>query len=259
VTYSLNSHWSRFSLASDNWYKFLPTILSSVSLALTLMSNSWCQFVQVVWFPNDGTGPPMSQNFGIWTYETLLTSSRTGNPYEACVSYDSSSSRPPPFERDSHWRSAMAFSALTSIMGGLLCVGLWLSPCCYPSHLLSSTWKCMGVGLVLVTLCQGLTLLFLASPICVPSELTTSEGTPASSTGCDTIWGANMSIAAVVLWFLSGMAAMFISPPNCRRDRPLVTHTVTYTQTTMPDGTRVLQEQTTVVPGIPTNKPEEAV
>lgn len=249
-----------FCLTPDNYYKFTPTILSSVSFLLTLMSNSWCQFVQVEWSPNDGIiGAPVSQKFGIWTYETLLTSGRTGDTYGACVSYDyNSSSSPPPFERDAKWRCAMAFSVITGIVGGLICVVFWMSPCCYPSNVLASTWKCMGLCLFFVTLFQGLTLMFLNGPVCEPSEITTHEGIPASSSGCDKIWGANMSIAAVVLWFLSGISAMLLPPPNCRRDRPVETHTVTYTQTTMPNGTRVLHEQTTVVPGFPIQKPEEA-
>lgn len=221
------------------------------------MCNSWCQFVQVEWVPTDGITAPVSQNFGIWTYETLVTSSVTGNLNEQCVSYNYNSSNPPPFTRDSKWRCAMAFGVIAGIIGGLICVQFWLAPCCYRSDLLFSTWKCMGIGLFFVSLFQGLTLVFLAGSVCDESEITSVDGITSSSTGCKKIWGANMSIAAVVLWFMAGVATLLLPPPNCRKERPIETHTVTYTQTTMPDGTRVLNEQTTVVQGIPTTKPEE--
>jgi hypothetical protein len=240
------------SFTPENFYKFIPAILSSLSFLLAMMSTSWCEFVKVQWVASDGES--ISQSFGLWTYETYTTSTMDENVYQTCVKYGYNPNSPLPFEHDSKWRSAMAFSVIGGVIGGLVCLQIWLIPCCYHANALFSGWKCMGFSCFFVSLFQGLTLLFLAGPVCNGSE-TTYNGLSVSSTGCSRQWGANCSIALVLLWFFAGIATLAIPPPNCRKEQIPETHTVTYTQTTMPDGTRVVNEQTTVVRGVAVPKP----
>jgi hypothetical protein len=110
-------------------------------------------------------------------------------------------------------------------------------------------WRRLAYVFLIMTLFQGLTLLFLSSSACNSNPVISTLAEDQSifyQQECSFGWGTKVNIAAVVFWFAAGVLMLTVIPPPKRPDRgPRETHTVTYTQTEQPDGTKV-QTETTV-------------
>lgn len=115
---------------------------------------------------------------------------------------------------DSLWNSAKAFSIMASVIGSITIIFVMFVSCL---PITESRWKVLGALLLLTCLFQGLTLLFLSSDAACGSgdrTLYTDLGTLEFADGCGLASGANMCIAATVLWFLAGALVCVIPCPN---------------------------------------------
>lgn len=140
---------------------------------------------------------------------------------------------------------ALTLALFHVIVGGIFLFWAWLSPCFYVGK---ARWKHLAYIFILMTLFQGLTLIFLSSNACQDNALVTSLAENQSAfyqSSCGFGWGSSINVAAVVCWFIAGVLMLTIIPPPKRPDPgPKETHTVTYTQTEQPDGTKVVTETT---------------
>jgi hypothetical protein len=109
-------------------------------------------------------------------------------------------------------------------------------------------WRRFAYVFLSMTLCQGLTLIFLSSSACKSNPLIGTLAEDQSifyENNCSFGWGTKVNIAAVVCWFTAGVLMLTVIPPPAKPDRgPPETQTVTYTQTEQPDGTKVTTETT---------------
>ena len=156
---------------------------------------------------------------------------------------------------DSYWRTARAFSTMAIIIGGVVTFWALLAPCLSSSK---RSFKTFGMAYMICCLFIGLSLLLLNSTACHDNNLigTLSEQAANSALNvelnfpesCSMGPGANCTIAAVVLWFVAGVASIRANPPE---SEPITTqtHDVTYTKTTGEDGGAVVSE--TVIKGTP--------
>ena len=106
-------------------------------------------------------------------------------------------------------------------------------------------------GVLLVGLCQGLTLLVIDSNVCNEANpVLDAYDFALTSDDCQWEAGIRMSITALVVWVVIGMLLLFgvIPPPQGYPRAPQQTQTVTYQQTIHPDGSRTV-EQVRVVKG----------
>ena len=139
------------------------------------------------------------------------------------------------YEIDAKTRVAMAFSIITPTLGGIFCVVAAISPCCNMSQ---HIWKLMGAVFVLVSACQGISLIVVNSSICYNNPVHQAL----EQTGRDDFreilpdeseWsqGFRLGITAVVFWFVAGaMALVFPAPTPDSGMAPPQSQTVTYTK-----------------------------
>lgn len=109
---------------------------------------------------------------------------------------------------DAKWKTAKAFSIIAVFIGGVV---MFLS-CSALAH--PKLWKAISVMLLITTLSQGLTLLFLTSNECYYPEFITntnhySSGSLTMPHGCSLASGGKMALSATVMWFVSALAAIF--------------------------------------------------
>uniref|UniRef100_A0A7R9WIY7 Uncharacterized protein n=1 Tax=Pseudictyota dubia TaxID=2749911 RepID=A0A7R9WIY7_9STRA len=214
----------------------IPVVFSGCALFLSLLGNIVCQFVSFT-IRAEETARTSEIFFGIWYYKGLANVT-TGNyveTIEVCKQYPSGAMF------DSKWKSAMAFSIIAPVIGGVFWCWICFALC---FEMPGSLWRMIGGLFVLNTVFQGLTLLYLTSNGCLDNEFTALiEGLyPEIITDdtCSMAWGAKTAIAATVCWFVAG-ASMFVIPaPTKKEPGPPETQTVTYTKTTQSDGTQVV-------------------
>lgn len=133
-------------------------------------------------------------------------------------------------------------SIIAPIIGGLLTVGLWLAPCWYRFQ--HGSWRSLAIFfLVFMTLFQGLTFLIYSSSMCLDNPVLAMSGSSdLHSSECSWGQGSTSNAISVVLWFLTGAAMLAVGCPERPPRGPPETQTVTYQQTTNPDGTTTVSE-----------------
>lgn len=234
----------------------LPAVLAVLSFGLSLVSSSYCQYVSVDWLNSNSAngGNFIPQKYGIWNYQGRVYSQELGQYRTECLAYKSqignSGGFSQPFPLDSKWRTAMAFAVIASVFGGVVVVWIILAQC-----ISTGRWRILSRACFFLALCEGLTLVFLSSSVCKAQTIQGVQGLLLSSTGCTRSYGANSSIVSTIFWIVTGIAMIFISPPQFNRDPEIMHHTVTYTETAQPDGTKVITEHTTIVKGNVVNDP----
>ncbi|KAL7553910.1 hypothetical protein ACHAWF_017262 [Thalassiosira exigua] len=221
-----------------------PGILAAIAFVLSLFAGVYCKFIS---FTSTGENP-ITLYFGIWYYQGW---SAVENPVQGTVILESCLNYPDGTNLDSKWRSAMAFSAMTLIIGGVVTFWALLAGCLYPSR---GTYKAGGGLYMLCCLFQGLSLLLLNSNACHNNNLLgmvqkqVPDASLAFPSSCSMAYGAKCAIAATVMWFVTAIAAITVEPPQ-RGPVTVQTHDVTYTRTTGADGTTMVTEN--VVKGQP--------
>lgn len=233
-------------MARPTFASTMPSIIAATAFVLSMFAGVYCHFIS--FSTTDDGSKPVTLNFGIWYYQgwSIVQSNVQGTVIlESCFHY------PDGTNYDSQWRSAMAFSVMVLIIGGVTTFWALLAGCLYPSR---AAYKTGCLIYLLCCLFQGLTLLMLDSNACNNNSLIAGlqEQLPNSSlsfqSSCSMAAGAKCSIAATVLWFVAAVAAMKVDPPQ-RSPITTQTHDVTYTRTTAADGTTIVTEN--VVKGDP--------
>jgi len=230
----------------ENKITLVPVLLSSSAFALSLLSVAWCEYIS---FTEQSTG--FKAMYGIWyytdTYATQSPLTGADQIVSGCIS------NPGNIPVDAKWKTAMSFSIICPIIGGIACVWVWFSQCWYGR---GGMWKCLGITFLWCSLFSGLTLLFLGSSACTDnpilelqmSTISDVAGGAVFNETCDMHWGAKCNIAATILWFLAGVSMFKIDPPTRPPRPPPETQTVTYTKTTQADGAQVVTKN--VVKGV---------
>jgi len=158
-----------------------------------------------------GQGRKLNLNYGIWTYQGFGIASTSDETvlFETC--------RPYPSETylDPKWNSAMAFSTMSIIIGGVTTLWTLFAMCgTTPSK---NTFRTVGFILLFCCIFQGLTLLFLTSSACTDNALTSDllENMPLFQVEdtCTMSVSAKCTIAATVLWFVAALPTFMTGMP----------------------------------------------
>ena len=193
----------------------------------------YCKFLTNTLTTEFGQGRKLNLNYGIWTYQGFGIASTSDETvlFETC--------RPYPSETylDPKWNSAMAFSTMSIIIGGVTTLWTLFAMCgTTPSK---NTFR--TVGFILLFCCivsvlnlniyhnsriltnlsssqfQGLTLLFLTSAACTDNALTSDllENMPLFQVEdtCTMSVSAKCTIAATVLWFVAALPTFMTGMP----------------------------------------------
>lgn len=227
-------------MARPSVSSLLPGLCAAVAFILSIFGGVYCKFLS---FASSG-GTPITLYFGIWYYQGW---SVVDNNVQGTVILETCNNYPDGTSIDSKWKSARAFSMMALIIGGVVTFWALLAGCLYPSR---GHYRTGGILYMLCCLFMGLSLLLLDSNAChnnpFLADLQAESITFPSS--CAMAAGAKCAIAATVMWFVAGVAALKAEPPQ-RSPITTQTHDVTYTRTAGPDGTAVVSE--TVVQGEP--------
>lgn len=219
---------------------FIPGMIAAFAFIVSLFAGVYCHFISFM--SNEGGDNPITLNFGIWYYQgwSVVNSNIQGTVIlETCYNYPEGTSF------DSNWKSAMAFSIITLVMGGVVTFWTLLAGCFYPSK---KAFQAGGLIYLLCCLFQGLTLLFLDSNAChnnplmsgLQAQIPNSRLTFPSS--CSMAAGAKCAIAGTVLWFVAAIAALKLDPPE-RSPNTQETQDVAYTRYTGTDTTPLISEE----------------
>ena len=122
--------------------------------------------------------------------------------YKSCTQY------PSYVQVDPAWKSARAFSVLAFIFGIIFVIINIVAACARPD----AAKSIVGPGLMLASIFQGLSLLFLDSNACRNNDMMEVLNNPSSpwnklqfQTSCSMSWGAKCVISATVLYFVASM------------------------------------------------------
>jgi len=215
---------------------YVPGILAFFAALFGTAGNLYCETVQ---FSQESSklggddGDPLIVYAGMWTFRTNDKTSATSlSAGPICQTYDSLlATEGFDYEIDSTTRLAMAFAIITPILGGLALFLACAGPCC---NVTTSRWRAMGAIFALSGIFQGITLVVLNSSICnhnpVEQYLQEYDATllETFSSDCKADTGYHLSIAAVALWILAGLAALVLPSPHVDGRQPQVSQAVTY-------------------------------
>lgn len=187
----------------------LSSIFATVAFFLTWSSIFNCNFVQFTIDQNTG----LSLGFGLWSHSFYTISSSLNGSiiFEACIRYGSTTI-------DTSMKAARIFSLLALGLGGTFFFVNIISACVTPNKRLSGYTRSEGVAYLLTSLFQGLSLLLLnnSATVCtnnplinkLQSEIDAREHVQIEfDDTCAISTGARCCIAAIVFWFLAGLAS----------------------------------------------------
>jgi hypothetical protein len=241
-------------------------LLGTFAFIFSFLYAFWCESIKFE--PAEGSEAE-TLRFGPWyKLETVVeTVDVSGGPRyfvrDTCQNYPSHT------DIDSKWKAARAFTVMAPLIGGLLTAVLWFNNCLY--RLSDGAWKYLAVAgfMVIVTLFQGLTFLFLNSSACEQMPLI-DEGAAADENQvqvneylaenyadeCEWDTGSTLNAVAVALYFVTGVVMLRQGAPKRPAVAPPETQQVTYQKTENPDGTTVVQE-VQVIKGTAVPPPEQ--
>jgi len=237
----------------------LPAIFATLAFMTAFLFSFWCESIKFTLNETAQVDAP-SLHFGPW-YQRQQAVEEEGVGGESrffirnkCVAYPGSVSV------DSSWKTTRAFSIMAPIIGGLGAFVLWLAPCLY--FLNESSWRSLAIiFIVVVTLFQGLTFLFLKSNACKDNLIVAQFENLGDGSlypdECEWDEGSTTNVISVVLFFLTGVTMLILGVPVRPPRPPPETQTVTYQRTELPDGGHTVTE-VNVVKGVavPQEKPE---
>ncbi|KAL7577852.1 hypothetical protein ACA910_010598 [Epithemia clementina (nom. ined.)] len=229
---------------------FCPTILSVGGLLLTLLFGFWCRSFS--FDANDYNILVLGQNvtvaasdlhFSPWyMLKTVIQDSyvSSGTLYvttrDECIEWGD--------DEDTKWKFVKAITVIIPVIGGILSCMLCMTPCA--SEMIGKFWHCMALTyIVVLTLFQGLAFLIFQSNACeenpvvrslteqlqnLVTQLPAFSGQDttafANMTDAGVIWendcswdkGSSFNVAAVVCWFLAGVAMLAVGAPRGEED-----------------------------------------
>lgn len=176
-------------------FQCITPFVAFLAWICSLVANFTCEFMTL-----DVTvgGSAYFLGFGMWSYQGWSYLVQSGNIYysQTCFQYSDT------VDPDAKWKSAQAFSIIAVIVGGLAaCFNCCVI--CTPNP--SRGYQCFALLYLFACLSQGLTFLFVQSDACLNNPIFNLELDNVTVLGvsCNLSWGANTSIAATVLWFVS--------------------------------------------------------
>lgn len=187
----------------------LSSIFATVAFFLSWSSTFNCNFVQ---FTTDDQDTGLSLGFGLWSHSWYAISSSLNGSivFQACIGYGSTAI-------DKSMMAARIFSLLALALGGTFFFANIISGCVTPNKRATSYTRSEGVAYLLTSLFQGLSLLLLNSTtVCtnnrlinqLQSEIDAREHVRIEfDDTCTISTGARCCIAAIVFWFLAGLAS----------------------------------------------------
>lgn len=220
---------SKQSIENEIYIPFLALFFGAIGLILSLVANFNCRFIsnQVIFTEqvddNQISTLPYAFRSGIWNFEdhnlfyVIQNQSIFVVRYDYCIPWKSGQTT---VDEDAYWIAAKVFSIISVVVGGM--VGM-LSCCLICTSDGSNTTtrrsiSVLGWTYLFITLCQGLTFLFLNSNICSSEGGTAKHGNQefelqwtiakdasAVDGGCKLGSGGNCSIASMVFYFTSSM------------------------------------------------------
>jgi hypothetical protein len=214
----------------------LPAVLASFAFTLSFVSSFWCESIKFTALERSEDLPDVRA--GIWYRQDTEVQEIAGKYFvrDVCVDYPSGT------DLDSEWKTVRAFTIITPVIGGLLTVVLWITPCLY--FLDDTTWRSVALlFIVVITLFQGLTFLLFQSIACTDSPILVYLGATALyDNECEWDSGSTANVVSTVLWFCTGLVMLALGAPKRPERPPAETQTVTYQQTQNPEGgTTVVQ------------------
>jgi len=203
--------WSRCGKPHGN-KPFLPTVVTTLAFIFSILAaGRTCHYVNYTgtWINDMATGGDVynktsTSPLGLWSY--AYPRADTGEM--ECVPYNVQSIRGGDgfmklgfegfvYYADARYRAAKAFSILSSVVGGVVMIVLWVTPCV---KLLPKVWGIMADLLVVNAIFEGLVLLFLTSDWC------------RGENSCTLSWAGICGIVAIPLWLLGGLLCCTIVP-----------------------------------------------
>ncbi|KAL7542536.1 hypothetical protein ACHAWF_007197 [Thalassiosira exigua] len=180
-------------------FNILETLFSTTAFILMWIEGIKCNFVEFT--SVSGGSEAITRHFGIWYFESISYVASVSGRYlvATCHPY------PDYVDIDPAWKAAMAFSIITFILAIGVFVACIVTACtANPERPLTNAW--MAPMYLFLSLCQGLTLLFLQSNGCKDNVLA-SFGDFAFPETCSISKGAKLCISALVFWAAAGVSS----------------------------------------------------
>ncbi|CAJ1949709.1 unnamed protein product [Cylindrotheca closterium] len=245
---------------------YIPGILAFLAAIFGTAGNLYCETVQFIQENNQDGGDPLVIYAGMWTFRTNENdsiSARASDPLsseQVCHPYQGLVAAGFDYDTDATTRFVMAFAILTPVIGGLALFLACAGPCC---NVTTSRWRAMGGIFLLCGAFQGLTLVVMQSSICKDNPVLQyyEEYNPEllntfpSSRECQGYMGYHLSIAAVALWILAGIAALVLPSPHVDGRQPQQTQSVTYQRD---ENGNVTETNVAIAKGTNSTPPEQA-
>jgi hypothetical protein len=218
-------------LAKLLWH-LVPAFVASFAFMTSFIGNFWCESIlfepdtsAVSTNDNMTTTTVMNETlyFGPWyRRETVLQripGSGGRERYQVkqvCTAYSGD------VNIDAKWKTVRAFSIMAPLLGGLLTIVLYVSPCFM--RLNEAMWKSIAhLFMIVITLFQGLTFLWLREgSACDPNTPLYGSRSGALDLALSTFypneckWGpaSTANVFSTSLWFLMGIAMYVIGVPK---------------------------------------------
>lgn len=224
----------------------IPCFLSIGSLLCCFIFGVYCSSIEFK--PDDDGNDTTSDTlrFGPWYQQSteLVEVGVGGNTYYKTTT--GCSKLQGDFDIDSKWKTVRAFTIITPIIAALLTIGLFFGTLWY--YWTAASWRALAsIYLIILPVFQGITFLLFESNLCKENPLINLE---LYTEDCQWGAGASANVVATVGWFLTGIVMLAMGAPTRPPRPPPETQTVTYQQTTNPDGTPSSVVTTTVVKGV---------
>lgn len=129
----------------------LAGVFASVAWFLGLFGGVYCNFLNTTLTRGD-QNEGITFNYGIWTYQGYVLAS---TPDEAVI-FETCRSYPDEMYVDAKWKSAMAFSSLAIIIGGIVTLWALFAMCGNPSK-----FNCQMAGATLLLCCLVSAFVFI--------------------------------------------------------------------------------------------------
>jgi len=229
---------------------YTPGIISFFALVLGASGSLYCETVSFTPVDGDDSRTLYAGVTSYREYDSEVKSSAVCLPYSGLEDGTDF-----VCNVDGLTTTVIVLSLCTMIIGSCAVLYAFLAHCCVRFGL---ERKKLGVVFILLCILQGLSLLILDSSICLDNPFVqflkqTSNSEENHDIVCEPYIGTYLIIAAVVLWFLAGVAAIVLPIPVLGNEHGQ-TQTITYQRNT--DG-KVEETNVHVVKGTNVPPPEE--
>jgi len=213
----------------------LIALFSSTGVVFSVVGWSLCQFVLVTLPPDTVTLLEGTVGFGMFLREGTLEEWQSWADDDSfsslyCVEYSNSEKSD---LWDAAWKSGFAMAIISTVIASIAAIAAFTTTCRTYEPIF---FKGLGLSLIVSGVFSALSFVWLATDLCFTYY-------------CEYSIGADMTTGACILFFCSGVCAMFVRPShpvyNYDVGQPFsAPGTVTIVETVMPDGTRLIRKTT---------------